>query len=716
VVRCARRALHDWKRRHGLLKSRFPLYDWSQRPLASWLSAGVPADPAAYRQWRQQSAPAFFFPPGQPPSHPWMQSAIPEADAALQGRFRYFSDRYGNLGLPVDWFANPFTGQRQDPDRHWCDMGDFEAGRGDIKYIWEPARFAWAYALVRAYAVSGEQCYAEGFWTLFESFRQANPPNLGPHWQCGQEIAIRSLACVMALHAFGNSPATTDQRVADMVVFLAASAERIYHNIDYARWQMGNHAVSEAAAIYTVGVLFPELKDAARWRRRGLAVLEDETRQFNWADGSYAQHSMNYQRLMLQQYLWSMRLAQLNGHTVSQRLRDRMAASYRFLHQMQDETGRLPNYGPNDGALILPLSGCDYGDYRPVLGAMHYLLTGNLLQEVGPWAEDLLWLFGPQALNAPAGPIERTSRNFPVGGYFTIRSDRSWAMTRCHTYRNRPNQADMLHLDLWHDGCNVLRDSGSYSYFDPQNNWNGYFVSTAAHNTVVVGGTDQMIKGPRFRWYSLLESHCSGRARCGPFELWQGEHHGYQRLASRAIHRRCVCRISSLTWLVVDDVIGEGVESAELFWHLADAPASDDGHAVHLSLPTGPAQLLVACSDGGAIRQLGRGLDGEMRMGWQSLLYGRKDPAPTFRLASRSVLPVRFLTLLSLGSTPTITQCDPLACVAWREKTGAEGVVELFPPGRQADIIRSVRTSDGAAWTVLYPLAGSSSAGSSCPE
>jgi len=704
------RLSYDLRRQTGLLKRRLPAWRWQDRPLATWLDPSVAAEPEAYRAYRDRAAPAFFFEAGRPPAVPgdWTRDAVEDADAVLAGRFRYFSDQVVRLGYPdPDWLLNPLTGRRASADRHWTEVATHDPAIGDIKFVWEPSRFAWAYALVRAYASTGDERYPEAFWRLLASWMAANPPQRGPNWYCGQEIAIRAMACVFALYAFWGSEASTPARVADLVVLLAASCDRIVPNINYARAQMGNHAVSEAAGLYTVGLLWPELRGAGRWRRLGRWVLEDEARRFNWADGSYTQHSMNYQRLMLHDYLWCLRLADLHGEAFSDRTRDRLRASYAFLYQHQDSaTGRVPNYGPNDGALILPLNGCDYLDYRPVLGAMHTLLAGERLYETGPWVEDLVWLFGPEALETPHRLLPRGSRDFSVGGYHTLRGKASWAMVRCHTYRNRPNQADMLHLDLWWRGRNLLRDSGSYLYFDPDEGWDRYFVSTAAHNTVQVAGEDQMVKGPRFQWHSLVASRWFGHWRHGSMELWQGEHDGYRRLPCRAVHRRTVCRLGEAYWLIVDDVLGRGRERVRLLWHLADVPAELVGETVRLEPEAGPAELAV-WSTAAVHRRLERGLANDERLGWQALSYGRRTPAPALCAEAEGPLPVRFVTLLNLAGGPLeVAEFDPLGRIAWTADGWSEASVLLVPPAEGPRVVGALSFAPDGEWTPPDPEAG----------
>lgn len=688
------RLYHAAARRAGLLERRFAATTWDARPLASWL-----ADPrlasADWRARRLAAAPRFFFDPQSLPrlSEAWRQDATTKADEVLAGRLTYFSAQSAELGFPYDWLTNPFTGGRVDASRHWCGRNDFEADQGDIKFYWEASRFAWVYPLVRAYAASGDEKYAEAFWRQLDSWRAANPPNMGPQWQCGQECALRAMALVFGLHGLLTAQCTTSERVAQLIVLLALHAERIEGNIRFAQSQVGNHGLSEAVGLYTIGVLFPELARAAAWRRRGRRVIEWEARLHSYDDGSYVQHSFNYHRLMLHDFLWAVRLAELNGEDFAPRVRQVVERHCDFLYALQDEaTGRVPNYGQNDGALILPVDGCPYLDYRPVVQATYYWLRRERVYDAGPWDEDLVWLFGDEALSAPRTTINRQSQAFAIGGYYTLRGEATWGMLRCHSYRHHPHQADMLHLDVWWRGVNVLRDSGSYSYNAPAP-WTYYFVSTRAHNTVEVGGQSQMVKARRFTWVYLTRSQLQHfLPGCGPgLDYVQGEHYSYQRLASRAVHRRAVLRMGERYWLVVDDVLGQGREQIVLHWQLADFPHTATAGGARLDTPAGPVELAVAANTAELQVDVVRGQSSPSALGWESLHYGEKQPAPTLRCQVTAELPQRIVTLVALGvaGAPTLSLCGN--SVHWADG-GTPFSVELEQLGHtNGPLVRRVR-------------------------
>jgi asparagine synthase (glutamine-hydrolysing) len=410
---------------------------------------------------------------------------------------------------------------------------------------------------------------------------------------------------------------------------IAVTGERVAANIDYALSQRNNHGISEGVGLWTVGALFPELRGAAGWLARGREVLEKCGRELIYEDGSFSQHSMNYHRVMLQDYVWALRLGELLGEPFSEGLKARVAKAADFLHQVQDESGRVPCYGQNDGALILPLDNCDYQDFRPAAAAAHYLTRGTRCFEPGEWDESLLWLFGEDALAAPLDSPKRTDLRAESGGYYTLRAKESWAFTRCAEFLDRPGQADMLHVDLWWRGQNIATDAGTYSYNAPAP-WNNSLSRTAYHNTVTVDGLDQMEQASKFLWLPWLAGKvkASRRSPSGFFSYLEGEHDGYRRLASAVTHRRGILRLGESSWLVVDRLTGSEQHEYRLHWLFPHFPFEWDGEGGLLALrtPAGLYYVQVASEEKSAVYSLEQADDDSPR-GWRAPYYMSREPA-----------------------------------------------------------------------------------------
>src|SRR5271157_1900715 len=153
---------------------------------------------------------------------------INEADEIISGKFRMFGGRPVQLQLTFN-----------EPLHHWT---DYETGRilipnivleeysqfsnHDIKFIWEPARFGWAFVLGRAYHITQDEKYAEAFWKYFETFNDGNPPYLGPHWMNGQEVAIRLMSLVWAAIVFQTASASSAERREYLIQSIARHAAR----------------------------------------------------------------------------------------------------------------------------------------------------------------------------------------------------------------------------------------------------------------------------------------------------------------------------------------------------------------------------------------------------------------------------------------------------------------------------------------------------------
>ena len=642
----AYRMLYAARLRSGLLRRRMPALDWQEQPLSRLVKDSKLAEPESYLEHRRRHSPAFFFAPSslrryQPYFAEWDKEAgttpLSLADGLARGDYRYFEHTTLQLGFPPDWHANPFTGQAAPSDRHWSEIADF--GHGDIKVIWEQNRFGFVYALARAYWRSGDDKYALLFWQLVESWRMKNRPQRGVNWKCGQETSFRLMAWCFGLYAFLESRATTADRVAALAQMIAVSGRRIESNLSYALSQRNNHGISEGVGLWTIGALFPELLAAERWRETGRQVLETLGRELIYEDGAFVQHSLNYQRLMLHDYLWALRLAELHGQPFSAELKERVCQSGLLLYQLQDDvSGRVPNYGQNDGALILPLSNCDYRDFRPVIQATHYSSTGARCYARGPWDEDLLWLFGPDALDAPVEAARRDDLHAEVGGYYTLRASDGFAFIRCASFRDRPGQADMLHVDLWWKGQNLALDPGTYSY-NAAPPWDNALSRTAYHNTVTVDGLDQMEPVSKFVWLPWLRSRKRyyRKSTDGHLAYWEGEHDGYLRLKPPVSYRRALARLGDEAWVVLDALDSAGEHGYRLHWLFNDLPYEWDGESGGLTLrtPVAPYYVRIGTPDGSGIYSLTRADEHDPR-GWHSPFYHYREPALSVDLASRA--------------------------------------------------------------------------------
>ena len=685
------RARHGVEMRAGLIARRLPAVGWDDAPLGLELADTVLADPETYLDYRRSGAPAFFFSPGDrarlgPLLRGFDTAASNPAQAAdelMAGRHRLFSQVTAELGASPAWNRNALTGQEIAPDRHWSRLDDFAAG--DIKVIWEPSRFGFVYDLVRAFWRSNDETYAERFWALVEGWRVANPPQLGPNWKCGQETSLRVMAWCFGLHGFLDAAATTPERVTMLAGMIARSGHRIAGMVDYALSQENNHGVSEGMGLWTIGLLFPELRRAGAWRERGRAILERLGRELIYDDGAFSQQSLNYQRLVLDAYVWAMRLAELAGTPLSRVLYDRVGTSADLLYQLQDEvTGRVPCYGANDGALILPLSNTDYVDYRPAVQAARQLTSDERAYPPGPWDEASLWLFGEEPKPVAAAPA-RVDRRTAPSGYVALRSASGFAFTRCGAFRHRPSHADLLHLDLWWRGINVALDPGTFSYNSPAP-WDGGLAGTAVHNTLTVDGRDQMDKVGRFLWlpWARGTSRPIVVSDGGALAYWEGEHDGYARLPSPATHRRGVLRIGDEHWLVLDESRSGVAHDHRLHWLLADqpyavaaaVPGRADGHdTVTLDTPAGRYAVAVGSLGERGQVEVVRG-DPAGTRGWRSAYYLDREPAVSVTVESRAAT-LRLWTLLG----PAGALVDAGGDAIWVEVAGTRVRVALGRTG-----------------------------------
>jgi len=597
-----------------------------------------------------------------------LQTLLAEADEVVSGKVRLFGAHPVELKLTIPGILEHWTAyETGNATIPFSMITDLPAP--DIKFIWEPARFGWAFTLGRAYHLSGDEKYAETFWQYFGIFTDANPPCLGPHWMSGQEVALRLMAFVWAAQVFEAASVSTPERKIRLTASVAAHASRIPPTLVYARSQQNNHLLTESAGLLTAGLALPGHPNAPRWRSLGWRWLNFGLQSQIDGYGEYAQHSTNYHRLMLQVVLWTNLLQKkIDQRWPNQTLEAVRRSVHWLLALLDSESGRTPNLGANDGAYIFPLTILPFADYRPVLHAAARAFLDYDLPP-GPWDEMALW-FGTSA----GGP-----RRVALPRYLgdQLHGKHSWAYLRTAQFSSRPSHADQLQFDLWWRGLNVAQDAGTYLYNAPAP-WDNSLTTTLVHNTMAVNGRDQMTPAGRFLYLDWVNAYRKSLISEDSAMLQQvrGRYRGrgYR-------HMRIASVFDNDRWLVEDEIlllrmpcpvlrVETGTDSLEpglqrenkpltirLHWLLPDFPwrveRNESGITLYLESPQGQIAVSVthnshpATDDSGiSLFCAGETLIGSAApdpvRGWVSPTYGIKVPALSLAVEVESANEVKF--------------------------------------------------------------------------
>ena len=482
-----------------------------------------------------------------------------------KGVYTFFNKTKIDLGNDYDWITNPSTNHKYDINKHWSEIQDLSAEAGDIKYVWEKARFCFLYDVIR-YDYHFQEDQSQFVFQQIEDFIDKNPINQGPNYKCSQEISLRVLNWTFALYYYKDSPNLTEALFQKIMHSIYWQIHHVYHNIHFSRISVrNNHAITETLMLYLSDKLFPFLPNVKKWSEKGKAWFEQEIEYQIYSDGTFLQFSMNYHRVVVQLLTWGIQLSKLNNDLFKSNVYERAEKSLIFLKTCMDlKSGQLPNYGSNDGALFFKLNNDDYRDYRSQLDDLTAVLNGYTEHNT----KSPYW-YGIQPVNN-SPKIFSGSREFKESGYYIIQEGNTKTFIRCGAYKDRPYQSDNLHLDIWIDGENVLRDNGSYKYNTNKELIN-YFNGCEGHNTISIDGKDQMQKGDRFIWNYWVKDAKATLSESHNSFVFKGKIKGYKHLDSDISHQRIVTKSKGLNeWLVNDIISGVQNKTSFQYWHFSD--------------------------------------------------------------------------------------------------------------------------------------------------
>ena len=625
------------------------------------------ANPAAALEILRAVAPSRFFAGVE--NLQWVSqagagqrdAALSRAAATLQNRFDFLGYQTLSFGDPIDWHLDPVWSRRA-PRVHWTQLNPLDPAEvGDSKIVWELNRHQWIAGLAHAYAVSGDERYAESALRAIESWIEANPYGMGVNWSSSLEVAYRLMSWSWTLMLVRDSASLSARRLSGMLaqVWLHAHYVRRYLSFYFSP---NTHLTGEALGLFYAGTLFSEFNDAARWRRLGARVLIAESRSQICADGVHFERSTCYHRYTVETYQQFLLLAARNHVPVPADLGDRVRRMVDFMLAVRRPDGGLPEIGDADGGRLLPVverGQCDPRGVFAVAAAMFG--RGDLAEAAGSMTPDVPWLMGAEGVGAfaaatPSKPAGVVSRMFPAGGYAVMRT--SWERDAHQmtvdvgplgcSFSAGHGHADLLSIQCSAFGEPVLVDAGTYCY-TPEAEWRNYFRGTAAHSTLMIDGRDQVEPDGPFGWRGRPRVEMREWRSNAESDFVDASHNGYYGIT----HRRRVLFVKPDYWVLVDDV---GFTENE--------KRGSDPHQIDLGFQFAPMSVSVvrdrwarALTPAGNTFWIGTFVAAAMKphiksgelapiRGWVSSDYGQRTPAPVLVYAAQAALPWRSITLL----------------------------------------------------------------------
>jgi hypothetical protein len=572
---------------------------------------------------------------------------VAEADRLMAGHAEYFGVGRDDLADP-DWWYDPKTGRRAP----WGYAFDVpyrnEDAVGDIKQIWELSRHQYLTVLAAAYAITGDERYAERVAGHLRSWWAANPPLRGVHWTSGIELGIRLLSWVWIRRLLDGWPGT-----AGLFEDNPVALNQIWH---HQRWlaafpsrgsSANNHVIAEAAGQFAAACAFGWFPSSARWRADALRSLERHLRSNTFGSGLNRELATEYHGLVLELGLAAVAEADATGVPVPASIRLVLLRMTDALAAVVDSRLRPPRQGDADDGHGLVVDGAGTDRWASLL-ATGDAVFGRLAWWPAVTGTDvrtplLAALVRPYPKNGTAPAVSRPASrpaHFADAGMTVLRGpgETGEIWCRCdggpHGFLSiaAHAHADALSVEVRHDGVDVLADPGTFCYHG-QPEWRRYFRSTLGHNTLQLDGGDQSVSGGPFLWTRharsrVLAADASGASDAGTAR-WCAEHDGYRR----SVHRRRVeLTAASQELRVVDEVRGRhGPRRAvRLVFHLGPAIAADlVGNRAALTWTRDGEDRSAALDLPGQLNWRAHRGESDPPLGWYSAGFGRKEPTTT---------------------------------------------------------------------------------------
>ncbi|MGZ9159477.1 MAG: heparinase II/III family protein, partial [Nitrospira sp.] len=435
--------------------------------------------------------------------------------------------------------------------------------------------------LGRAFAVTGDEGFADEFFVQVQRWLGQNRPGLGANWACAMEVALRAMNLLAAFQLLRGATSLTEERLKMMLSLFEQHGRYIRGHLEFSYIATGNHYLSDIVGLLWLGVCLPELEQAHEWRAFGLREMLREMDKQILADGAHCESSTGYHRFVLELFLYTFILCRANTIEIGSQHWRKLRSMTEYLRAYLRPDGQAPLIGDTDSGRVLPLATHAAADHGYLLGIAAAVFNEPDFKISDELPEEILWLLGETGLDTfkrltTAEKGDETSAGFCAAGTLILRDQDLYLLLNASGPglfgRGAHGHNDALSLEVAACGTSFIGDPGTYVYTGdlPLRH---EFRSTGFHSTVEVDGREQntieentpFFIGDEARPRQLHWESNDQR------DLAVAEHYGYRNLPNgRITHRRAVTfEKVERYWLIEDTLTGSGRHTFRFRLHIA---------------------------------------------------------------------------------------------------------------------------------------------------
>ena len=448
--------------------------------------------------------------------------------------------------------------------------------KNDPEWSFQFNRHHYWICLGQAYAISKNEKYAKTFVSQLLDWIdkvKKNDPACSNAWRT-IEIGLRLEYWLKSIRYFEGSPSLTEEVYkvfADSVTEHCEMAMEIYDEFRV----MSNWGIMQHHGLFLAGVMLPETERTREYRDTALQRLAQEVMIQVYDDGSDWEQSPMYHNEVLHDLLDVIILARRNAIYLPEGFMDKV-------HKMCYVTMYYTK--PNHMELLAGDS--DNIDMRDILTKGAYLFSDRVLKfsAYDSFDFDVIWDLGYEAMKSyeqlpqimPSGLLHALADS---GNYFWRsgwKENDTYFHFHCGTLGAGHGHSDMLHINLYANGEDVLTDTGRYTYVAGGERY--AFKDSSAHNTITMDGKNFL------HW---VDSWCTDQFTqpvnrvCKDKNGYAYIEGGYIGYNNQFVNRKIVCLQPDL-YLIADELYAQAEHTWQQYFHFnheGNVSKSDTGYS-----------------------------------------------------------------------------------------------------------------------------------------